>query len=252
MRLFFISCFFLLFAVLHSQNLTQTVRGKISDAVLKSDLPGVQVLAFKDSSKVGSAQTDMHGIYRFQDIPIGRVIVKANFLGYHPVVFTIEVTSGKEVILNFEMQESAVNVEEVTITAIKKGEVRNEMASVSAKTFSVEETNRYAGSRSDPARMASNFAGVQGSDDSRNDIVIRGNSPFGLLWRLEGVDIPSPNHFSAPGTTGGPINIINNKTLANSEFYTGAFPAEYGNCNSGIEIRPNFESRPTIPLFQIS
>lgn len=234
MRLFFISCFFLLFSVLHSQNLTQTIRGRVSDAVLKSDLPGVQVLVFKDSLKTGYAQTDAQGVYRLPDVPIGRITVKANFLGYHPVVFTIEVTSAKEVILNFEMEESVVNVEEVTITAVKKGEVRNEMAAVSAKTFSVEETNRYAGSRSDPARMASNFAGVQGSDDSRNDIVIRGNSPFGLLWRLEGVDIPSPNHFSAPGTTGGPINIINSKTLANSEFYTGAFPAEYGNCNSGI------------------
>ena len=234
MRLFFIFYFFLLFSILHSQNLTQTIRGRVSDAVLKSDLPGVQVFVFKDSSKVGAAQTDVHGVYRLQDIPIGRVIVKANFLGYHPAVFKIEVTSGKEAILNFDMEESVMNVEEVTIMAVKKGEVRNEMAAVSAKTFSVEETNRYAGSRSDPARMASNFAGVQGSDDSRNDIVIRGNSPFGLLWRMEGVDIPSPNHFSAPGTTGGPINIINSKTLANSEFYTGAFPAEYGNCNSGI------------------
>ncbi len=217
-----------------AQNLVQTIRGKVTDATSKSELPGVQIFVFNDSAKVGSAQTDANGIYRLTNIPIGRVMIKANFLGYQPANFKIDLTSAKEVILNFEMEESAVKVQEVVITATKKGEVRNEMAPVSARTFSVEETNRYAGSRSDPARMASNFAGVQGTDDSRNDIVIRGNSPLGLLWRLEGVDIPNPNHFAIAGSTGGPVNIINNKTLENSEFYTGAFPAEYGNGNAGV------------------
>ncbi|MBK9456946.1 MAG: hypothetical protein IPO24_15865 [Bacteroidetes bacterium] len=115
-----------------------------------------------------------------------------------------------------------------------KREVNNEMAVVSVRTFSVEETDRYAGSRGDPARMASNFAGVQGADDSRNDIVVRGNSPIGVLWRLEGVDIPNPNHFAIAGTTGGPVSIINNKYLSNSDFFTGAFPAEYGNSIAGV------------------
>ena len=82
--------------------------------------------------------------------------------------------------------------------------------------------------------MASNFAGVQGADDSRNDIVVRGNSPIGVLWRLEGVDIPNPNHFAIAGTTGGPVSIINNKYLSNSDFFTGAFPAEYGNSIAGV------------------
>ncbi|HEY4798321.1 MAG TPA: hypothetical protein VII99_04505, partial [Bacteroidia bacterium] len=136
--------------------------------------------------------------------------------------------------LNFEMEESAVKVAEVEIVSGKKGEVKNEMATVSARTFSVDETNRYAGSRTDPARMASNFAGVQGTDDSDNEIVIRGNSSLGLVWRLEDVNIPNPNHFSIPGTTSGAVNIINSKTLANSDFFTGAFPAEYGNGVAGV------------------
>lgn len=226
--------FCLLSSFLFSQNLTQTIRGKIVDATSKSELPGVQVFVFNDSAKVGGVQSDANGIYKIQNVPIGRVVVKANFLGYQSATFKIEITSAKEFILNFEMEESAVKVEEVVVTASKKGEVRNEMASVSARTFTVEETNRYAGSRSDPARMASNFAGVQGTDDSRNDIVVRGNSPLGIVWRLEGVDIPNPNHFAIAGSTGGPVNIINNKTLENSEFYTGAFPAEYGNGNAGV------------------
>jgi hypothetical protein len=108
------------------------------------------------------------------------------------------------------------------------------MATVSARNFNPEEASRYVASREDIARMATNFAGVKGSDDSRNDIVIRGNSPNGVLWRVEGLDIGNPNHFASFGTTGGPVNIINNKMLGNSDFLTGAFPAEYGNGISGV------------------
>src|SRR5690606_5335430 len=106
--------------------------------------------------------------------------------------------------------------EEVVVTGRKKGEVINEMATVSATSFSVEETNRYAGSRGDPARMMSNYAGCQGTDDSRNDLVIRGNSPLGIIYRVEGVSIPNPNHFAVAGSTGGPVSILNNKFLDNS------------------------------------
>lgn len=79
-----------------------------------------------------------------------------------------------------------------------------------------------------------NYTGVVYAGDSRNDIVIRGNSPMGLLWRLDGVEIPNPNHFAALGTTGGAISIINNNLLTNSDFFTGAFPAEYGNATDGV------------------
>lgn len=230
LALFF--CFFSTF--IFSQHLTQTIRGKVVDATSKSELPGVQVVLYKDSSKITGVQTDVNGVYRLQNVPVGRVILQANLVGFLPASFKLEVTSAKEIVLNFELEESAVKMNDVVVTASKKGEVRNEMAAVSARTFSVEETNRYAGSRSDPARMASNFAGVQGTDDSKNDIVIRGNSPMGLLWRLEGIDIPNPNHFAVAGNTGGPVNIINSKVLENSEFYTGAFPAEYGNGNAGV------------------
>jgi hypothetical protein len=147
---------------------------------------------------------------------------------------TIEVNSGKETIVQVPMTESFVEKDAVTVTGRKKGEVINELALISAQQFSVSETDRYAGSRSDPARMASNFAGVGGADDSRNDIVIRGNSPLGVVWRVEGVDIPNPSHFSIAGSTGGPVSILNNKILGNSDFFMSAFPAEYGNSTSGV------------------
>lgn len=215
--------------------ITQTIRGKVVDKESKAPLIGSSVILKTDSSIFIGSTTDIDGNFKLANIPIGRQSLMISFMGYSPVILpNIIVISGKENVLHIEMEESAVAMKEVEITASGKGEVNNEMSLVSARPFTVEETERYAGSRSDPARMAANFAGVQGADDSRNDIVIRGNSPLGLLWKVDGIDIPNPNHFSVPGSTGGPISVLNNKTLANSDFFTGAFPAEFGNSIAGV------------------
>ncbi len=88
--------------------------------------------------------------------------------------------------------------------------------------------------RNDVARLATSFAGVSAPNDSRNDIVVRGNSPVGLLWRVEGIPIATTNHFATLGTTGGPVNALNTNLLRTSDFLTSAFPAEYGNANAAV------------------
>lgn len=212
----------------------QTVKGKVVDSESKFPLPGVNVLVISDTTKTYGAATDINGNFKISDVPFGRQQLKFSFVGYNIQVQTIEVNSGKETVINVELEESSEIMEEFRVVASDNKEVANEMAVVSAQQFSVEETNRYAGSRGDPARMASNFAGVQGADDSRNDIVVRGNSPLGVIYRVEGITIPNPNHFSIAGSSGGPVSIINNKSMANSDFFTGAFPAEYGNSTAGV------------------
>ncbi|MES2761504.1 MAG: carboxypeptidase-like regulatory domain-containing protein [Bacteroidota bacterium] len=219
-----------------SQNLyTQTVRGQITDKVSSVALPGVIVRLSNDSTKKFVTTTDANGNFKLEGIPVGRRSFIVSFFGYNTLPLTdIIVSSGKETFLNIELEESLVQMDEVVVNADEDKDVVNNMEAVNVKTFSIEETERYPGSRQDPARMASNFAGVQGTNDSRNDIVVRGNSPAGLLWRLEEIDIPNPNHFAVAGSAGGPTAIINNKYLANSEFYTGAFPANYGNALGGV------------------
>jgi hypothetical protein len=150
-------------------------------------------------------------------------------------VNSILLTSGKEEVVRVELTESLIELDEVTVRASQhKGEPLNQLATVSARSFTMEETKRYAGSFHDPARMAASYAGVSADPGGGNEIVIHGNSPRGLQWRLEGVGIPNPNHFSEEGATGGPISILNSTTLDNSDFLTGAFPAEYGNSLSGV------------------
>ena len=235
MRLKFLLSFFIL--LLHfclSAQITQTVRGKVVEKETQIPLPGVTVVVLSEEGKIIGAATDEYGKYSIPNVKIGRQMIKFSYLGYKDVTMPIVLKSGKEYILNTQLEEQVIEIEEIKVTATQKGDVLNEMALISAREFSVEETERYAGSRGDPARMASNFAGVQGSDDSRNDIVVRGNSPLGVIWRVEGVDIPNPNHFAISGSQGGPVSIINNKMMGNSDFFTGAFPAEYGNSLSSV------------------
>lgn len=230
--------FFFLFTFHFSpfaQSITQTIRGNVVDKESNQPLQGVVVVAMKDSSILNGAATDSLGNFRLEKIPVGRVDVVVSFIGYKKVFIpNILLSSGKETVLSIEVESSVETMKEVLISGARKGETINEMAVLSARAFSVEETERYAGSRGDPARMASNFAGVSGTDDSRNDLVIRGNSPFGVMYRLENVVIPNPNHFAVAGATGGSVAILNNRMLSTSDFLTGAFPAEFGNAVAGV------------------
>lgn len=225
-----------LFAIsLSAQPATQNVRGTVTDKVSKMPLIGVNVVLLHPGDQLHGTVTDYDGTYLLENVPVGRQSLEFSYIGYQKVQLdNIVVSSGKEVILDIELEEAMTELKEVKVVAKRSGDTRNEMAPVSARQFNVEETDRYAGSRGDPGRMASNFAGVQGADDSRNDIVIRGNTPQGVLWRLDGINIPNPNHFIIPGTTGGPITILNNKYLDNSDFFTGAFPAQFANGIAGV------------------
>ncbi|MEM8909458.1 MAG: carboxypeptidase-like regulatory domain-containing protein, partial [Bacteroidota bacterium] len=207
---------------------TQVVKGRVIDQ--QSDMPliGATIeLISVDLAK--GATTDIDGYFRLEGIPLGRQAFRVSYLGYNSItVPNIVVTAGKEVALELALEESVEDLAEVVVTAkTDKSEAQNEMATVSARTFSLEEVNRYSGGRSDIARLVGNFAGVSTADDSRNDIVVRGNSPTGVLWRLEGIPIPNPNHFSTLGTTGGPFSAMNPNMLRNSDFITSAFPSEY-------------------------
>lgn len=213
---------------------TQTVRGKISDKVSKETLIGATIQLLGGDGSIITA-SDANGNFRLSNVPLGRQTIKVSYLGYRETLTTIIITSGKESIMNIELEESVILGKEINIVAERrKDKPINEMTTVSARSFTIEETNRYAGSLNDPSRMAANYAGVSGANDSRNDIVIRGNSPLGVLWRLNGVEIPNPNHFGSLGSTGGPVSILNNNLLDNSDFITGAFPAEYGNALAGV------------------
>ena len=213
---------------------TQNIRGKVVDSESRYPIVGAKIKLTTETGELLGAISDEKGDFSILNVPVGKQILIISSIGYEGRELPVILTSGRELIVTIDLEEKGITGEEVLVSSQKKGEIINEMATVSAQSFSLEETNRYAGSRGDPARMISNYAGATGTDDSRNDLVIRGNSPLGIIYRIEGVSIPNPNHFAVAGSTGGPVSILNNKFLDNSDFFMSAFPAEYGNSTSGV------------------
>lgn len=231
---FFLSGLLLGFLITNAQSFTQVVKGTITDKISEKPLAGASVRV--EGSSLFSL-TDGNGVFILKKVPIGRIKIDISFIGYQSAsIPEVLITTGKEVILDIALEQNIALLDEVVVKSSKtrKGNVSNEYAGSSARSFNIEEVTRYAGGRNDPSKLVSNFAGVISNNDSRNDIVVRGNSPAGVLWRIEGLPSPSPNHYASLGTTGGPVSALNTNALKTSDFYSGAFPAEYGNATAAV------------------
>lgn len=223
--------------VLIGQETTSTVRGKIVDKVSQMPLIGVVVVIGEMNL---NGQTDINGNFVIKDVPTGRQIVKTQYLGYEPWVSEdLIISSSKETYLDIGLIEQ-VEVTETIVVAASKGsdgvgnKALNDLSVVSTRSFSVEETKRYAANADDPGRMAAALPGISIDSDAENDVIIRGNSAFGVLWRLEGLEVPNPSHFARPASTAGGITVFSAAVLGNTDVSTGAFAAEYGNALSGV------------------
>lgn len=211
----------------------QTIRGTIRDKITENTIPYAKIKLTTNASEK-NVLADIDGDFTIPKVVLGRQSLTITSSGYEPyTIADLNVTAGKEIVLDIRMVEDISEQEEVIVTA-NNNEPKNEMSVVSTTSFSVEETQKYAASFNDPARMATSFAGVVGGNGINNDISVRGNSPRGILWRLEGIEIPNPNHFSSVGTSGGGLSIISAQLMGDSDFSTGAFAAEYGNALSGV------------------
>lgn len=233
---FFILALYYSFSISAQNEVThfsQLIKGVVIDADSKKPLVGTTIYLINSSIR---ATSDKNGNFYIKNVDVGRQIVEASMEGYEvSTINDIMVTSGKEVFITIVMTEKINLLIDVIVNA-KRNKIKpnNEFATLSARSFSIEDTKRYPAATFDPGRMAQNFAGVSSNADGGNEIVVRGNSPKGVLWHLEGVEIPSPNHFGGLGTSGGAISMLSSSTLGNSDFYTGAFPAEFGNATSGV------------------
>lgn len=217
----------------NGQNLSQKIKGIVVDADSKKVLTGATISLLNTNKKSLSGND---GSFIINNVSIGRQSIEATMIGFEPkIIGDIIVTSGKEVFITISLAEKIRKLDDIIIQSTKNRlKPNNEFATVSARSFSMEDTKRYPAAAFDPARMAQNFAGVSSNGDGSNEIVVRGNSPKGVLWRLEGIEIPSPNHFGSLGNSGGAISMLSSSTLGSSDFYTGAFPAEFGNASAGV------------------
>ncbi|WP_207422646.1 TonB-dependent receptor [Desertivirga brevis] len=214
----------------------QVVKGQLIDKETKAPVNNATVTVKQIPN--ASTRSDERGFYQLEKIPLGRIDLRITKVGYTPVDLSdVQISAGKQTILNVEMEIALTMLKEITISGNKKAAKErplNDMALVSSRMFSVEETQRYAGSVDDPSRAVAVYPGVQSGGAVDNQIIIRGNSSRGLLWRIAGMETYNPNHFSEEGSSFGGISMITSSVLANSDFSTGAFAPEYGNALSGI------------------
>ena len=236
-KLLFPFCLILIFllpSAVSGQQLTQTIRGVVIDEASGAPV-GYASVALPEMTGWGTV-ADGEGNFVLSRVPLGRHTVYASLIGYEAATLReILLTSGKEVWLEIRLKEKVTGIEEVVIRPrVNKEEALNGMATTGARMLSIEEARRYAGGMDDPGRLVSAFAGVSG-ETSKNGISIHGNAPHLLQWRLEDVEIPNPNHFADLSVLGGGIlSSLSSQVLGNSDFFTGAFPAEYGNALSGV------------------
>jgi len=226
--------FSIIYSYSYSQRNKQNLGGTINDKLTQYPLVGVSVhLEGQNISK--NVLSDSLGNYLFKDLDPGYYNLQFQIDGYKQLAYNhLEVFSGKETLLEIVMEENVKKINELVVKSSNNGAANNKFATISSRSISPEEINSYAGGRSDIARLVANYAGVSVPNDSRNDIVIRGNSPVGVLWKIDGLTVTNPNHFATVGTTGGAVSAINTNMLKSSDFFTSAWPAEYGNAISGV------------------
>ncbi len=237
LRYAFLILFVFLISQLNAQSIVQQVTGVVTDLAQDAPIEGVKVTVEGENEL--SALTDAKGRFQIDNVPVGRRRIrfeKADFATY--LIPDQVVDAGKVLSLEIKLSETQYTTGPVVITAKTTS---RDLQSVSTRTFTVEESRRFAAAYFDPARLVTSYPGVMQTNDQANHLVVRGNSPNGIVWRLEGVDILSPNHHSNAGTftdrpaaSGGGTIILSAQMLANSQFHAGAFDARFGNATAGV------------------
>lgn len=213
-----------------------TLRGTVADADNGQPLIGATVAV---AAPALGTTTDTLGRFRFDGLAPGRYVLTVSYLGYQTVELgELLVSSGKEQVLSIALQESATSLTAVTV---KGSRITSAAAGGNTVRLTQEETLRFPVTFNDPARLAMAYPGLTGADDQANHLIVRGQSPIGMHWRLEGLEIVNPNHTANAGTfsdrtslNGGGINALSSQLLEDAQFYLGAFPAQYGNATAGL------------------
>lgn len=213
---------------------TQEVHGEIVSTLPGDTIIGASV-TLKGSNPLLGTTTNAEQKFALR-LPTGRHTLQISCVGYESQEVELLLVAGKQTVLRIALTPSDSQLGEVVITApYDKSVPTNRLSLAGSRSFSVEEAYRFAASLGDPARMVRSFAGIMPVNDSRNDIIIRGNSPCGVQWILDGIEISNPNHFNTGvGMTGGQVSYLNTNLLTNSDFHLSAWPAAYGNALSGI------------------
>lgn len=220
-----------LFSAFSLQAQNGIIRGQVTDATTNESLP-IAALKIEDLNK--GTSTDFDGNYEISGLEAGLYNLTVSLLGYQTVTeYEIQVTNARPAIVNFRLETSSTKLDEVVVNAQARFD-RNPESPVSLQTIGINEIQRNPGGNQDISRVIQALPGVASTPNFRNDLIIRGGAPNENRFYLDGIEIPSINHFATQGAGGGPVGLINFNFIREVDFYTGAFPVERGNTLSSV------------------
>ena len=206
------------------------VYGSISNTLNNEPIPFANIII--EGTTIG-ATSDINGNYEILSLNAGAYNFKCSYIGFNTNIQSeIKVSSNKSLRLDFFLSENSELLGEVKV----RGNTFNktQASPVSLRTINASEISKSAGGNRDISRVVANLPGVATSSGFRNDIIVRGGSPSENKFFLDGVEIPTINHFTTQGSSGGPVGILNVNFIREVDFYTGAFPANRGNALSSV------------------
>ena len=239
-------CFVALFFCSAMNVQAETLRGTVKDAVTGEALIGATVKIVELDN--AAAVADMDGNYCIKINQGGRYTIEANYIGYEPsVIKEILISGAKEVVIDITLRENSSELKEVEVRPrVNKEATVNPSVLTGGVMLSMEEASRFAGGYNDPARLVMSFAGVSGEADG-SGLSIHGNAPERMQYRIEGVEVFTPNHFNDCWNAGyGLVSALNSNVIGNSDFFTSTFNANYNNALSGVfdvKMRPGNNSK---------
>jgi len=221
-------CFIAFSNVVSSQSVK--VYGSISNTLNNEPIPFANIII--EGTTIG-ATSDIDGNYEILNLNAGAYNFKCSYIGFNTDIQSeIKVSSNKSLRLDFFLSENSELLGEVKV----RGNTFNktQASPVSLRTINASEISKSAGGNRDISKVVANLPGVATSSGFRNDIIVRGGSPTENKFFLDGIEIPTINHFTTQGSSGGPVGILNVNFIREVDFYTGAFPANRGNALSSV------------------
>ncbi|MDZ4748300.1 MAG: TonB-dependent receptor [Saprospiraceae bacterium] len=224
------------------------IKGKVTNSINKEPIPYAVIVV--EGTTIGGTSYD-NGDYAITGLNPGIYNLKVSFIGYKPItIYEVQVRNVNATFINIEMEEMSLEMQEAIVTA--QPFIRKEESPLSIRNIGVAEIKRNPGGNRDISKVIQSLPGVAITSSFRNDIIVRGGSPNENRFYLDGIEVPTINHFSTQGASGGPVGLINVDFIQELDFYSGAFPANRGNALSSILEFQYKDARTDKPAYSIT
>lgn len=186
-----------------------------------------------------AAVTYSLGRFRIEGLSAGAYTFTAQGAGYATgTLFNIAISSGAVAEVQFELAATDKTIDGVTVRAARRGvaQVATLETPLSIQRLTTEEIRQNPGGNFDISRVVQALPGISGTPGggaARNDILIRGG-PSENVYYLDGIEVPTINHFSTQGSAGGPAGILNVSFIEDVKLSSSAFDARFDNVLSGV------------------